>query len=64
MISNKYKDDKLGFVDLNLSEFSGFGVHNLRFHLKGYNNSESLDNSILQLKVDTKILQGKFHSKI
>lgn len=60
MVSNKQKDVKLGFVPLNLSEFSGFGVHTLQFHLKGHNNTEALDNSILQLKVDTNMLQGKF----
>ncbi|KAL1465566.1 hypothetical protein WDU94_005123 [Cyamophila willieti] len=51
-------ENKIGYLDLNLSEFSGFGVHHLRFHLKSYNSSAPSDNSILEISLDTKILQG------
>uniref|UniRef100_A0A8D8ZBZ5 Protein FAM102A n=1 Tax=Cacopsylla melanoneura TaxID=428564 RepID=A0A8D8ZBZ5_9HEMI len=51
-------ENKIGYLDLNLSEFSGFGVHHLRFHLKSYNSSATSDNSILEISLDTKILQG------
>ncbi|KAI5755061.1 uncharacterized protein LOC103506451 [Diaphorina citri] len=54
----KRAPNKIGYLDLNLSEFCGFGVHHLRFHLKGYNSSIPPDNSILEISVDTKILQG------
>lgn len=58
MDSNKIKPNKIGFLDLNLSEFSGLGEHHLGFHLKGYRNSDPPDNSILEISVDTNILQG------
>lgn len=59
----KRAPNKIGYLDLNLSEFCGFGVHHLRFHLKGYNSSIPPDNSILEISVDTKILQGNAPKK-
>lgn len=49
---------KLGFVDLNLAESAGAGVHIRRCLLEGYNTKHRQDNSILQVTLQMTLLSG------
>jgi len=40
---------KLGFADINLSEFAGSGTQQRRFLLEGYNSKLRQDNSTLKV---------------
>ncbi|XP_077580839.1 EEIG family member 2-like isoform X2 [Stigmatopora nigra] len=50
---------KLGFADLNLSEFAGSGSITRRCLLEGYNtNKTRQDNSILKVVITTQLMSG------
>ncbi|XP_013783924.1 protein FAM102A-like isoform X2 [Limulus polyphemus] len=49
---------KLGFVDLNLAESAGAGVHTRRCLLEGYDAKHRQDNSILQVTLQMTLLSG------
>ncbi|XP_022238440.1 protein FAM102A-like isoform X2 [Limulus polyphemus] len=49
---------KLGFVDLNLAESAGAGVHIRRCLLEGYGAKHRQDNSILQVTLQMTLLSG------
>ena len=49
---------KLGFVDVNLSEYAGCGRQSGKFLLEGYSSSTRLDNSILKFFIDMQLISG------
>lgn len=49
---------KLGYVDINLSEFAGCGKQNCKYLLEGYTSSTRLDNSILKFFIDMQLISG------
>ncbi|CAH1786845.1 unnamed protein product [Owenia fusiformis] len=49
---------KLGFVDVNLSEFAGAGVTSRRCLLEGYDSKHRQDNSILTVSINMTLLSG------
>ncbi|XP_022238498.1 protein FAM102B-like [Limulus polyphemus] len=49
---------KLGFVDLNMAESAGAGVHTRRCLLEGYDTKHRQDNSILQVTLQMILLSG------
>lgn len=49
---------KLGFVDVNLSEFAGTGFSSQRFLLEGYDSKKRLDNSLLKVNICMTLLSG------
>lgn len=49
---------KLGFVDVNLSEFAGSGLTSRRYLLEGYDAKRRLDNSTLHVNVNLTLLSG------
>lgn len=49
---------KLGFVDVNLSEFAGCGRQSGKYLLEGYTSITRLDNSILKFFIDMQLISG------
>ncbi|KAM6948510.1 EEIG family member 2 [Aplochiton taeniatus] len=49
---------KLGFADLNLSEFAGSGSTTRRCLLEGYDTKHRQDNSILKVVITTQLMSG------
>lgn len=49
---------KLGFVDVNLSEFAGCGRQSGKYLLEGYTSLTRLDNSILKFFIDMQLISG------
>lgn len=49
---------KLGFVDVNLSEFAGCGKQSGKYLLEGYTSLTRLDNSILKFIIDMQLISG------
>lgn len=49
---------KLGFVDVNLSEYAGCGKQNGKYLLEGYSSLTRLDNSILKFSIDMQLISG------
>lgn len=49
---------KLGFVDVNLSEFAGCGKQSGKYLLEGYSSLTRLDNSILRFFIDMQLISG------
>lgn len=49
---------KLGFVDVNLSEFAGCGRQSGKHLLDGYTSLTRLDNSILKFFIDMQLISG------
>lgn len=49
---------KLGFVDINLSEFAGCGKQSGKYLLDGYTSLTRLDNSILKFFIDMQLISG------
>lgn len=49
---------KLGFVDINLSEFAGAGFTSERYLLEGYDSKRRLDNSVLKVNVYMMLVSG------
>lgn len=49
---------KLGFVDVNLSEFAGCGRQSGKYLLEGYNSLTRLDNSIIKFSIDMQLIFG------
>lgn len=49
---------KLGFVDVNLSEFAGCGKQSGKYLLEGYSSLTRLDNSILRFYIDMQLISG------
>lgn len=49
---------KLGFVDVNLSEYAGCGRQNGRYLLEGYTSLTRLDNSIIKFFIDMQLISG------
>lgn len=49
---------KLGFVDVNLSEYAGCGRQSGRYLLEGYSSLTRLDNSILKFVIDMQLISG------
>lgn len=49
---------KLGYVDVNLSEFAGCGKQSGKYLLDGYNSLTRLDNSILRFSIDMQLVSG------
>lgn len=49
---------KLGFVDVNLSEYACCGRQSGRYLLEGYSSLTRLDNSILKFFIDMQLLSG------
>lgn len=49
---------KLGFVDVNLSEFAGCGKQSGKYLLEGYTSLTRLDNSILKFFIDMRLISG------
>lgn len=49
---------KLGFVDVNLSEYAGCGRQSGRYLLEGYTSLTRLDNSILKFCIDMQLISG------
>lgn len=49
---------KLGFVDINLSEFAGCGKQSGKYLLDGYSSLTRLDNSILRFFIDMQLISG------
>lgn len=49
---------KLGFVDVNLSEYAGCGRQSGKYLLEGYTSSTRLDNSILKFFIDMQLISG------
>lgn len=49
---------KLGFVDVNLSEFAGCGKQSGKYLLEGYTSVTRLDNSILKFLIDMQLISG------
>lgn len=50
--------NKLGFVDVNLSEFAGCGKQSGKYLLEGYSTLTRLDNSILRFFIDMQLISG------
>lgn len=55
---------KLGFIDLNLSEFAGSGVMSRRCLLEGYDAKHRQDNSMLCVTVKMHMLSGDILFKV
>ena len=49
---------KLGFADINLSEFAGSGTQQRRYLLEGYDTKHRLDNSTLKLTMAVSLRSG------
>ncbi|XP_053380833.1 protein FAM102A-like isoform X2 [Mercenaria mercenaria] len=49
---------KLGFADINLSEFAGSGSQQRRFLLEGYDSKHRQDNSTLKVTMTVSLLSG------
>ncbi|XP_013419732.1 protein FAM102A-like [Lingula anatina] len=49
---------KLGFADVNLSEFAGAGSTSRRFLLEGYDSKHRQDNSMLKVNIEMMLLSG------
>lgn len=49
---------KLGFADVNLSEFAGSGLTTRRYLLEGYDSKHRQDNSILKVTLEMVLLSG------
>lgn len=49
---------KLGFADINLSEFAGSGSQQRRYLLEGYDTKHRLDNSTLKLTMIVSLMSG------
>lgn len=49
---------KLGFADINLSEFAGSGLQQRRYLLEGYETKHRLDNSTLKLTMVVSLVSG------
>jgi hypothetical protein len=49
---------KLGFADINLSEYAGAGLASRRYLLEGYNSKTRLDNSMIKVNISMKLLGG------
>ena len=49
---------KLGFADVNLSEFAGGGMTSRKYLLEGYDSKRRQDNSTLKLNIDMALLSG------
>ncbi|KAK3088408.1 hypothetical protein FSP39_018772 [Pinctada imbricata] len=49
---------KLGFVDINLSEFAGSGVQRRKYLLEGYDTKHRQDNSIIEVSLDLTLISG------
>lgn len=49
---------KLGFVDVNLSEFAGCGKQSGKYLLEEYKSHSRLDNSILKFFIDMQLISG------
>lgn len=49
---------KLGFVDINLSEFAGSGQQKRKFLLEGYDSRHRQDNSTLEIMIDMTLVSG------
>lgn len=49
---------KLGFVDVNLSEYAGCGKQSVKYLLEGYSSLTRLDNSILKFFIDMQLISG------
>ena len=49
---------KLGFADINLSEFAGSGSQQRRYLLEGYDTKHRLDNSTLKLTMVVSLMSG------
>lgn len=49
---------KLGFVDVNLSEYAGCGKQSGKYLLEGYTSLTRLDNSILKFFIDMQLISG------
>ena len=49
---------KLGYVDINLSQFAGAGLTSRRYVLDGYNSKNRQDNSTLKIVLDMTLLSG------
>lgn len=49
---------KLGFTDINLSEYAGAGPSTQRYILQPYDQNHRLDNSILQVSLNITLKEG------
>ncbi|XP_060597584.1 early estrogen-induced gene 1 protein-like [Ruditapes philippinarum] len=49
---------KLGFADINLSEFAGSGQQQRRFLLEGYDSKHRQDNSTLKVSMTVSLVSG------
>lgn len=49
---------KLGYVDLNLSEFAGSGIQSRKLLLNGYDTKHRQDNSTLEITIDMTLVSG------
>ena len=49
---------KLGFADVNLSEYAGAGPSTQRYILQGYDQNHRLDNSMLQITLNITLKEG------
>lgn len=49
---------KLGFVDINLSEFAGSGIQKRKSLLEGYDTKHRQDNSTLEIMIDMTLVSG------
>lgn len=49
---------KLGFVDVNLSEYAGCGRQSGKYLLDAYSSTTRLDNSILKFFIDMQLISG------
>lgn len=49
---------KLGYVDLNLSEFAGSGIQSRKLLLNGYDTKHRQDNSTLEIAIDMTLVSG------
>ncbi|VDI83257.1 Hypothetical predicted protein [Mytilus galloprovincialis] len=49
---------KLGFVDINLSEFAGSGKQSRKFLLEGYDTKHRQDNSTVEIMIDMRLVSG------
>ena len=49
---------KLGYVDVNLSEYAGAGPSTQRYILQAYDSSHRMDNSMIQLSLNITLVEG------
>lgn len=49
---------KLGFVDINLSEFAGSGQQSRKFLLEGYDSKHRQDNSTIEVTLEMTLISG------